>query len=106
MQPFWQALYDAGADVVLSGDEHLYERFGPQTPTGVADPANGIRQFTVGTGGRAPHYAFGPLVANSEARNNDTFGVLRLDLKPAGYDWTFLPEAGRTFTDTGSGTCH
>lgn len=105
MQPFWQALYDYGADVVLSGDDHIYERFAPQSPVGAADPSSGIRQFTVGTGGRG-HYPIGTVVANSEVRNNDTFGVLRLSLRADGYDWSFLPEAGRTFTDGGSSTCH
>jgi acid phosphatase type 7 len=105
MEAFWKALYDAGAEVVLSGHEHVYERFAPQTPTGAADPAKGIRQFTVGTGGRV-HYSFGDPLPNSEVRHSGTFGVLRLTLHPGGYDWTFLPEAGKTFTDTGSGTCH
>ena len=54
VEPLWQILYDHGADVVLSGSEHMYERFAPQTPKGAADPANGIRQFTVGTGRREP----------------------------------------------------
>jgi len=74
-QPFWQALYAAGADVVLNGHDHTYERFAPQTPTGSADAARGIREFVVGTGGRS-HYAFGTPIANSEVRNSDTFGVL------------------------------
>jgi hypothetical protein len=104
-QPWWQVLYEAGADVVLAGHEHLYERFAPQTPTGVADAARGIRQFTVGTGGKA-HHAFGAIAANSEVRNADTFGVLELTLKPAGYAWRFVPEPGKAFADTGSGVCH
>jgi hypothetical protein len=104
-QPFWQALYDANADVVLVGHEHVYERFGPQTPAGAADATRGIRQFTVGTGGKT-HHDFGPVAANSQVRNNDTFGVLKLTLKPGGYDWQFVPEAGASFTDTGSSSCH
>ena len=104
-QPWWQALYDAGADVVLAGHEHLYERFAPQTPAGAADAAHGIRQFTVGTGGKT-HHAFGPTAPNSEVRNNDTFGVLTLTLEPNGYVWRFVPEAGKTFSDSGSGSCH
>lgn len=105
MEPFWQAFYDHNVDLVLSANEHIYERFAPQTPQGVADPVRGIRQIIVGTGGRAL-YAIGPPIANSEVRNNDAFGVLRLELNPGGYSWLFLPEAGRTFTDSGSGTCH
>jgi hypothetical protein len=105
MIPSWDALYAAGADVVLSGHDHDYERFAPQTSSGVADPARGIREFVVGTGGRS-HYAFGTIRTNSQARNSDTNGVLKLTLHAASYDWQFVPEAGKTFTDSGSGSCH
>ena len=104
MRPFWQALYDAGADVVLSGHEHNYERFAPQDPAGEPD-ARGIRQFVVGTGGKS-HYGFGKTLPNSEVRNGDAFGVLRLTLHAEGYDWTFVPVASESFSDAGSGTCH
>lgn len=104
-QPFWQALYDHNADVVLNGHEHSYERFAPQTPAGAADATRGIREFVVGSGGRS-HYGFGTIRANSQARNSDAFGVLRLTLRPAGYDWQFVPEPGKTFADSGSGACH
>jgi hypothetical protein len=103
MHSLWQALYDHGADVVLNGHEHNYERFAPQDPAGVADP-RGIRQFVIGSGGRS-HYPFGPPIANSEIRNSNTYGVLKLTLHPTSYDWEFIPEAGKTFTDSGSGTC-
>ena len=103
--PFWEALYEYGADVVLSAHAHDYERFAPQTPWGAADPVFGIRQFVVGTGGNG-HYGFGGVKPNSEVRNADTYGVLRLSLRPAGYDWLFVPEAGKTFSDAGSSTCH
>jgi hypothetical protein len=106
MQPFWQSLYDNGAELVLSGDDHLYERFAPQTPTGVFDPQRGIRQFIVGTGGRS-HYPFASrLQPNSEARDDSTYGVMKLTLHATSYDWQFVPEAGRTFTDTGNQACH
>jgi hypothetical protein len=105
MQPFWQALHEFHADVVLSGHQHNYERFDPQTPTGSADPSNGIRQFIVGTGGK-DLYPFGSTPApNSAVRRSDTFGVLKLTLRPTSYDWQFLPEEGKAFTDTGTGTC-
>jgi hypothetical protein len=104
MKPFWQALYDFGADVVLVGHEHNYERFAPQDPNGVADPIEGIREFVVGMGG-ASHYAFGPPIANSEIRNADTFGVLKLTLYPTSYNWEFIPEVGQTFTDSGTASC-
>jgi hypothetical protein len=103
-EELFQALYEAGVEVVLSGDDHLYERFAPQSTYGLADPL-GVRQFVVGTGGRS-HYAFGTTQPNSEARNNDSFGVLKMTLHPGSYDWEFVPEAGRTFTDAGSAPCH
>jgi hypothetical protein len=105
-QPFWQALYDYNADLILSASEHVYERFAPQTPTGVADPVRGIRQITVGTGGRS-HYGFGSQVLpTSQVRNADTFGVLDVTLRNGAYDFRFVPEAGRTFTDSGTANCH
>lgn len=104
-QGLWQALYDAGADVVVSAHEHNYERFAPQTPTGERDSERGIREFVVGTGGNS-HFPFGRPLANSEQRDNTTFGVLRLTLRPRGYDWRFLPVAGMSFSDAGTGFCH
>jgi acid phosphatase type 7 len=104
-QPFWQALYDAGADVVLNGHDHDYERFAPQTPTGAGDSARGIREFVVGTGGKS-EYSLGSARANSEVKNSGVFGVLELTLHPDSYDWTFAPEAGETFTDSGTDSCH
>jgi len=100
-----QDLYDAGGDLLLNGDEHHYERFAPQTPAGVADPAHGIRELVVGTGG-VDLRPFGTPVANSEVRQDDTFGVLELTLLPSSYRWQFIPEAGGTFTDSGSAPCH
>jgi len=105
VQPLWQALFDAGADVVLEGHEHNYERFGPLTPTGQPDPARGIRSFVVGTGGRN-HYQLGKPQPGSEVGNDTTWGVLALTLHPTGFDWQFVPEAGATFTDSGSAACH
>jgi hypothetical protein len=102
--PLWQALYDFGADVVLNGHEHVYERFAPQNPSGIADPL-GIRQFTVGTGGKN-HYPFGAILPNSEAHDASSFGVLKLTLHSSSYDWQFIPVAGANFTDSGTGNCH
>jgi len=103
-QPFWQALYDYRADVVLNGHDHTYERFAPQNPTGQADPTRGIREFVVGTGGGSL-YSFPAVQANSEVRNNTTWGVLKLTLHPSSYDWEFIPIAGQNFTDAGSTNC-
>jgi len=104
MQAIWQALYDYGADIVVSGHEHNYERFAPQTPTGELDNARGIRQFVAGTGG-AGNYSFGVTQPNSEVRYNATPGVLKFTLYADHYDWQFIPTSG-SFTDTGSGSCH
>ncbi|HZO18433.1 MAG TPA: Ig-like domain-containing protein [Gemmatimonadaceae bacterium] len=104
-QPLWDALYAADADVILAGHDHNYERFAPQTPTGAADAVRGIREFVIGTGGRS-FYNFGTIKANSEVRNNNTWGVLKLTLHADRYDWEFVPVAGKTFTDTGTGMCH
>lgn len=101
--PLWTALQAAGADVVLNGHEHNYERFARQDASGRADP-RGIRAFVVGTGG-AGLYSFGTPVANSEVRNDRTFGVLRLVLHGGSYEWSFVPVAGASFTDSGSQTC-
>jgi hypothetical protein len=102
---FWNALYQYGADVILNGHEHVYERFAPQKPDASADPVNGIRQFTVGTGGRS-HYTFGTSQPNSEVRDGNTYGVLKLTLHATSYDWQFVPVAGASFTDSGTGNCH
>jgi hypothetical protein len=101
----WTDLYNANADVVLSGHAHEYERFAPQNPGEGLDTTRGIREFVVGTGGRS-FSTFGSIQPNSEVRNNATFGVLKLTLHATSYDWQFLPEAGKTFTDSGSNSCH
>ncbi|MCA1834476.1 MAG: metallophosphoesterase [Actinomycetota bacterium] len=102
---FWTALYDGGADVILAGHDHDYERFAPQTPSGGANATKGIREFVVGTGGRS-HYATLFKHPNSEVRNSRTFGVILLTLHAASYDWHFRPVAGATFSDAGTGRCH
>jgi chitodextrinase len=102
---FWQILYDNNADLILSAHDHIYERFAPQDLSGNLDLTRGIREFIVGTGG-ANHTSLATIAANSEVRNTDTFGVLELTLHPTSYDWRFVPEAGKTFTDSGSQACH
>jgi hypothetical protein len=108
MVPFWEALYEAGAEVVLNGHAHHYERFAPQTPGGQADPEGGISQFVVGTGGKSLN-SFGTVQANSEVRLAEAFGVIKLTLHPEGYDWQFVAVDGTVdgeTTDSGSGSCH
>jgi hypothetical protein len=104
-QPLWEALYEHGAEIVIGGHDHTYERFAPQTPDGRADPGRGIRQFVVGTGGKG-HYGFRRPLPNSEARDNTSYGVLKLTLNRGSYSWAFIPTAGDSFADSGSGTCH
>lgn len=106
VKPLWDLLYHAGADVIINGHDHDYERFAPQDPEGHLDAKHGIREFVVGSGGKNSHRVMGITQPNSEVRNADTFGVLKVTLHPRGYDWEFVPEAGKTFTDTGSGECH
>ncbi len=100
----WHLLYDAGADVILSAHDHDYERFAPQSDKGKADPERGIREFIVGTGG-AGVYEFKRTAPNSEVRDNSAYGVLELTLSPGRYAWKFIPMAGRTFHDEGTGVC-
>jgi len=95
MAPAWALLARARAEVVLAGHDHLYERFAP---------VQGIRSFVVGTGGKS-HYPFGTPLPGSLARIADTFGALRLRLRPGAYEWRFLPVAGAAPTDAGTGTC-
>ena len=103
MRDVWNLLFQYGVDVVVNGDDHLYERFAPQDANGRAS-ARGIREFIVGTGGY-PLYNRGQTQANSEVFENKTYGVLRLTLKSGRYDWEFIPIDGQTFRDSGSGTC-
>ncbi len=104
-KPIFQDLYNARADVVLSGHSHDYERFARQNNASQRDDANGIRQFVVGTGGSF-FTRFFSIKPNSQKRNNNTFGVLRMTLGAGSYSWKFLPVAGKTFTDSGTTTCH
>jgi 3',5'-cyclic AMP phosphodiesterase CpdA len=101
--PLWQALYDAGVDVALSGHDHVYERFLRMTPGGTPDPERGIRSFVVGTGG-ARHYRFLRRVAGSAYRLDQTWGVLRLTLRADRYAWEFLATDGRVL-DRGGEAC-
>lgn len=103
MRAIWEILARAGADVVLSGHDHLYERFAPQTSDGLADP-HGMREFVVGTGG-ASLYGWGQIRPNSEVRYNEGYGVLKLTLHAASYDWEFVPDGAGGFSDSGSAAC-
>jgi hypothetical protein len=102
--PLWRALEEAGAEIVLSGHDHGYERFVAQSDAGVATP-NGMVQFVVGTGGTALRSFTRSQPANSAVRNASAHGVLSLALRPGGFDWQFLAIPGQTFGDQGSGSC-
>jgi hypothetical protein len=104
-QNLWNLLYTYNADLILTGHDHIYERFAPQDANGNLDLGNGIPEFIVGTGG-ADHTSIVSVAANSVVRNASTYGVLKLTLHAASFDWQFVPEAGKTFTDSGTAACH
>jgi hypothetical protein len=101
----WQVAVEEGVDVVLTGHEHSYERFAPMDVAGAAD-ARGPRLFVVGTGGGNLRPYRRPRLPTTRVRNDDTWGVLRLTLRPTGYAWRFLPVRGGRFADAGSARCH
>lgn len=106
MRQFWEVLYASGVDVIINGDSHLYERFAPQTPAGIADPEHGIRQFIVGTGGAILVRDVGVRrLPTSEVLDHATHGVIKLTLRSNQYEWEFVPVAGKSFRDAGSGPC-
>ena len=105
LRPFWEDLYAAHADLFLAGHEHSYERFAPQDLDGKPDPAHGIREIVVGTGGKS-HDPLGMPTPNSEVREWKTYGVLKLTLSPGEYHWEFIPVEGSQFQDSGDGVCH
>jgi acid phosphatase type 7 len=99
---FWRTLYAAGADIVLNGHIHTYARFAPQSADGQADAAHGIRQFVVGTGGKSQ----GSLPGSQNVEfTRSGFGVLKLRLHDASYDWTMVAVDGSVI-DSGSAPCH
>jgi 3',5'-cyclic AMP phosphodiesterase CpdA len=110
MREAWRLLQEAGAELVLSGHDHDYERFAPQDADGQLDRARGMRQFVIGTGGAYPT-PFLLTVNHSEMRDNGRTGVLRLRLGDGRYEWEFL-ESGRLTPlglpppDRGSDVCH
>jgi len=103
-QALWEALYEHGAEVVLTGHAHNYQRYAPLDARGDPDPARGIRQFVVGTGG-ANFTPLGSRPPTAEAGNDDTFGIVQLSLHATSYDWAFIPVAGGGYTDSGGGAC-
>lgn len=105
MQPFWQDLYDHGAEFVINGHDHNYQRYAPMTPAGTVDRVQGIREFIVGTGGNG-HTSLGSPAARREAASDEAYGVLRMTLHASGYEWQFLATATAPFEDAGAESCH
>jgi 3',5'-cyclic AMP phosphodiesterase CpdA len=109
MRDAWDLLYRAGAEIVLAGHDHDYERFAPQDAHGTLDRERGIRQFVVGTGGAYPT-PFLRNVNNSELRDSNRTGVLRLRLAEGGYEWQFVESSNSVANagpaDHGSAQCH
>jgi len=105
MWPITKTLYEGGADVILTGHDHDYQRWTPMTHNGVPDAAHGLRAFVVGTGGIG-FYNFTSEDPHVEVRNNQTFGVLKLTLHAESYDWEFIAQPNATFHDSGTGECH
>src|SRR5204862_3232100 len=106
VKPFWDDLYAAHAELIINAHMRDYERFAPQTAAGAADPTNGIREIIVGTGGEGLDSPNTLITANSEMRISGVYGVLKLTLYDGSYSWQFVPVAGQTATDSGSGSCH
>ena len=105
VRPLWRALYTAGADIVVNGHDHDYERFAPLEPDGDRNRRRGIREFVVGTGGVGLR-PFAGVKPYSRARNSHAFGVLRLALRATSYEWRFIPEQGASYSDGGTRSCH
>jgi len=104
MQTLWQLLYNAGAELVINGHDHEYERFAEMNASGSA-VSQGLREIVAGTGG-ASLYSFSTPLSASQVRNSTTYGVLKLTLRASSYEWQFVPVAGSTFTDSGTSNCH
>jgi hypothetical protein len=103
VRPLWSALYAHGADVVLAGHDHHYERLAPRDPAGARDP-KGLRSFVVGTGGRSL-IGFPATLSAASEDHESSFGALFLTLRPGGYEWAFRREDG-SVADSGSAPCH
>ena len=102
----WDRLYASGAEVIVTGHEHVYERFKPLRPDRSVDENYGITQFIVGTGG-AHLRAFprGATFESSAEHMNDRYGVLILALDHDSVFWRFVATTGKT-EDQGSVGCH
>ena len=103
LRDLWEVMYNLGGDLVVNGHDHVYERHSPVNPDQRRDDARGIRQFTVGTGG-ATLYGRMRTAINSELLIS-SYGILRLKLDPALYEWQFMDVNGNV-VDRGLNVCH
>lgn len=101
--PLWDLLAGAGAELVLSGHDHHYERLAPLAPDGTPDPG-GMRQMIAGTGGRSLYPALASH-AGSEVRRATSYGILVLTLEPSAYRWDFMSIHGGSSIDSGRSEC-
>jgi hypothetical protein len=106
VRPLVKLLYKSGAELIVNGHEHHYERFAPARPDGRIDWKKGVQQIIAGTGGAPLRPRGARTVAHSRVFSSEAWGVLRLGLGKRGYTWKFLPVAGETFTDKGERKCH
>jgi hypothetical protein len=104
LDAIWKVLYSHHVDVVLSGHDHVYERYALQTPAQARDPNHGIREFVVGTGGKSLDQFTGPFT-NGQFRQRRHFGILKLTLHPHRYEWRFVDTAKHVL-DSGDTGCH
>ena len=98
MRPAFDLLDRLGASVLLSGHDHHFEQFAPQDAQGNADP-EGLRSFIVGTGGGDAYlqevgFTYEHQAANQEFIDGNHFGLLRIELFPDRYSWSFVREGG------------
>lgn len=103
MAPFFDVLVNARVELLLSGHDHDYERFAPQTASGTAS-SSGVRQVVVGTGGKSL-YPITTVQPNSVARSDSGFGWLKLTLHRSSADLQYVPVDGNTFSDKTTITC-
>lgn len=104
LDAIWKVLYSHHVDVVLSGHDHVYERYALQTPAQARDPRHGIREFVVGTGGKSLDQFTGAFT-NGQFRQRRHFGVLKLTLHPHRYEWRFV-DTSKHVLDSGDTDCH
>jgi hypothetical protein len=90
LKPLWQILYNNGADVILNGHDHRYERLARIDPNDNRDLTYGMRPLIAGTGGDPGGGTTDTNELNSEIKIFGTAGILRMDLSDGYYSWAFI----------------